>query len=265
MAEAVEARTGTAVVAASARFADRVPIGELGGRAGETLASAVARVLRERGRPHHFVILPAFLGPSDTLRTLVPDFFRGLGGGGGVTYTVSRHLVVPGDDRVALAMERGVREALATHALAPEATAVVLCDHGSPHADVGAVRGIVARQLEGVLEDGAALGGHLRAPLAQASMERREGAAYDFNDPLLEKLLRTPPYNAGTVVLALLFLSPGTHAGPGGDIDQIVQAAVEEAAQAGRELRVYKTELLGSRVAEVLADRLRESLAALSV
>jgi hypothetical protein len=265
MAAAVAQRSGVPVTAASARFADRVPAAELGGVAGDTLATAARRALRERGE-HHFVILPAFLGPADTLRNFIPTLFAALvAEHPGTTFSTAAPLVQvragPVDGRLARALAGAVARALAAAALAPEAAAVVLCDHGSPHADVGAVRDFVAWQLEEALSTSVL--GRLRAPLAQASMERREGAAYDFNDPLLAKLLRTAPHNEGDVVLALLFLSPGAHAGEGGDIDEIVAEAIAEAAAQGRALRVHKTELLGPHVTDILCDRLGEELARL--
>ena len=48
-----------------------------------------------------------------------------------------------------------------------------------------------------------------------SSMERREGTEYDFNEPLLENLLGSEGFEKD-VVLSMLFISPGRHAGPGG-------------------------------------------------
>jgi hypothetical protein len=64
------------------------------------------------------------------------------------------------------------------------------------------------------------------------------------------------------VVVALAFLSPGKHAGPGGDLVGIAEAAERDAARAGRALRVLFTPLLGASeaVAEVLRDRLLAAL-----
>ena len=92
------------------------------------------------------------------------------------------------------------------------------------------------------------------ATLGVASMERREGAAYAFNEPLLATALRTPPFDRGDVVVALQFLSPGRHAGPGGDIADICAAA--EAEQPG--LRTQMTEPIAAdgRLVELLAERL---------
>ncbi len=79
------------------------------------------------------------------------------------------------------------------------------------------------------------------ADVAASSMERREGEEYDFNEPLLERLLDRPGWDSGDVVVSMMFLSPGRHAGPGGDIDRICKAA--ESRHPG--LRTYMTGLVG--------------------
>ena len=48
---------------------------------------------------------------------------------------------------------------------------------------------------------------------------------YDFNDPLLETALLNVS-DAGPVIVALMFLQPGKHAGAGGDIAEIIAGAV---------------------------------------
>jgi hypothetical protein len=101
----------------------------------------------------------------------------------------------------------------------------VLCDHGTPLATVTAVRD----RLGGLLAS--ALGEEV-SDAAVASMERREGDAYAFNEPLLATRLRTAPFNHGQVVVALQFLSPGRHAGPGGDVATICAEAEAEAETA---------------------------------
>jgi sirohydrochlorin ferrochelatase len=98
---------------------------------------------------------------------------------------------------------------------------VVLCDHGTPLATVTAVR----NRLGALLTE--ALRGHA-SEVDVASMERREGDEFAFNEPLLATRLRTPPFNVGEVVVLLQFLSPGRHAGPGGDVAEICEAAEAE-------------------------------------
>ena len=87
-------------------------------------------------------------------------------------------------------------------------------------------------------------------------MERRDGAEYDFCDPLLARLLDTPPWNASRVIVAMQFLLPGRHAGPDGDVAQICRQA--EAAHPG--LKTQPTaHSVGAHplLLEILADRWR--------
>lgn len=129
-----------------------------------------------------------------------------------------------------------VREQIAAHAL--EKPAVVLVDHGSPRVQAAYVRNFICGQLAALLE------GEV-GPVGAASMEKREGDHYAFNEPLLEQRLRRQPFNRGAVVVAMLFLSPGRHAGAGGDVESICQGAAEE--QTG--LRLFCTDLVGTHPA----------------
>ena len=88
-------------------------------------------------------------------------------------------------------------------------------------------------------------------------MERREGEEYDFNEPLLEKLLGTAGFDR-EVIVSMLFLSPGRHAGPGGDVHQICEAA--EQAHPG--LRTRMTDLFATDpgAIDLLAQRYRQGL-----
>jgi sirohydrochlorin ferrochelatase len=131
----------------------------------------------------------------------------------------------------------------------------VLVDHGSPQRGVAAVRDFLGGQLRRLL------GGEVAA-VAVASMERRPEPAFAFTEPLLADLLRSENFGSGEVVVALQFLSPGRHAGPGGDIAEICA----EAMRARPGLRVVMTDLVGAdeRLADVLADRYREAAAALA-
>ena len=84
-------------------------------------------------------------------------------------------------------------------------------------------------------------------------MERRDGPEYAFNEPMLEGVLDRVAPGDPDVVIALLFLGPGKHAGPGGDISQIIQASAATKAK----VNVYTTTVLGTDplVVDILADR----------
>jgi sirohydrochlorin ferrochelatase len=89
-------------------------------------------------------------------------------------------------------------------------------------------------------------------------MESPDGPAFAFNQPLLADALAMLPV-PGDVIIAPLFLSPGRHAGPGGDLAEIVEAAA--ARRPG--LRGHFTELVGSHPLAIatLARTLRAALA----
>jgi sirohydrochlorin ferrochelatase len=89
-------------------------------------------------------------------------------------------------------------------------------------------------------------------------MERRPEPEFAFTEPLLADLLRDKIFGQGEVVVALQFLSPGRHAGPGGDIAEICAGAM----RAQPDLKIVSTGLVGEdeRLADVLAERYRERL-----
>ena len=130
---------------------------------------------------------------------------------------------------------------------------VILVDHGSPLPAVTEVRACLARQMRDSLGP--------RVMLHEAVMERRAGSEYDFNGPLLESLLlqmasRNP---AQTVVLSMLFLSPGRHAGTGGDIEEICQRVASQYPG----FRVITTPLVGEHpgLIDILVSRFESCLA----
>ena len=79
------------------------------------------------------------------------------------------------------------------------------------------------------------------ATVVASSMERRAGAEYDFNEPLLENLDQLEGFTAGELIVSLFFLLPGRHAGAAGDVAEICDALVERAAFS----RIEMTPLFG--------------------
>jgi sirohydrochlorin ferrochelatase len=137
-------------------------------------------------------------------------------------------------------------------ALGDSLAAVLLVDHGSPMRAVTAVRDHVTAQLRTRL--GAAVRG-----VTAASMERRPGPEYAFADPLLAAAFDQPGLDAGPVVVAMLFISPGRHAGKKGDVARICAAAGERHPG----LQAVMTEPIGSHpgLIPVLVDRVAAALA----
>ena len=94
--------------------------------------------------------------------------------------------------------------------------------------------------------------------VGSACMERREGSEFDFNDPLLAHALDHYAISSGVVVVALLFLSEGRHAGANGDIEEIV--ADLRLRHPHVDIRVTSTIGTHPLVAEILKDRFQQAL-----
>lgn len=252
---------GREVLPASLAYSDTIAADKLDGVRATTLSSSLA-ALAERGEKGA-VVAPLFLGPSAGLARALAACKEEVASYSSFELHATACLV--DDATEAHTADTRVAEALAEEVLAvasatgdegatpplPPPLNVVLVDHGTPSKKVNAVRKRLARQLDSVL-------GEKAATVQAASMERREGAEYDFNEPLLERALAAPPFNAGDVVLAMAFLLPGRHAGEGGDVMQIVDDAIAGATTGEQAaLRVRATPPLAShpKVIEVLADR----------
>ena len=115
---------------------------------------------------------------------------------------------------------------------------VILVDHGGPSTASALLRDRVATEVSLLLG----------RPVRPCSME---GA----HPPLLRDVLAEPALTGRDVVVAQLFLAPGRHAGPGGDIEEICRSS---------SAICHRTALVGThpRVAEVLAAAVRDSLPA---
>jgi sirohydrochlorin ferrochelatase len=229
-----------------------IAVGELDGQPAELLEPTLSRALRAGARS--IVILPLFFGPSAALTEYIPERVGALlRDFPGAEIRLAHPLVRldgPGLLDLRLARALAARVEACWQERGWSRTQVVLVDHGTPQPAVGAVRAHLGRQLAELLADSAA-GVHV------ASMERRAGDAYAFNEPLLEDRLRLLPCDQGRVVVAQQFLSPGRHAGPGGDLAAICAAA----EVASRGLETALTEPLGDHplVIDVLADRFQEA------
>ena len=147
------------------------------------------------------IVVPLFLGPGRTLTETLPEQFREAGGG-------LRLRVAPPLYGADGALRRILAENLLAAGWKRGAGSVLLCDHGSPSREMTAVRDALAAELRAELKLG---GGELTA----CSMERRPGAAYDFNEPSLASAIEKA---RGEAVVLMQFLLPGRHAGRDGDV-----------------------------------------------
>jgi len=106
----------------------------------------------------------------------------------------------------------------------------MVVDHGGPSAASAALRDRYAAEIAA----------QLGRPVIAASMESPPGSEFAFNRPLLAEALAALAADVTEVVIAPLFLSPGRHAGPTGDLERIAAAA----ARPGR--RIHFAELVGT-------------------
>ncbi|HMD60462.1 MAG TPA: CbiX/SirB N-terminal domain-containing protein [Opitutaceae bacterium] len=244
----VAGRSGIRVEAVSWRHSDRVGPGSLDGGAAWTLAPWIRARVSEGERS--FVLVPFFVSPQGAIGSALRRDLEALSlEAGGLEFSFTRGLDA-GADLAVIVADR-VREAAAAWGLVRPA--VVVVDHGGPTRASAAVRDAVAEAARAIL--GASVG-----PLAAASMESPDGPGHEFSRPLLFDALAQPGFDAGDVVVAPLFLSPGRHAGPGGDLAGIARAAQGRSPR----LRCHFAELVGSHplATDSLSDALTEALGA---
>ncbi|MBG30105.1 MAG: cobalamin biosynthesis protein CbiX [Opitutae bacterium] len=222
-----------------------------GGDPGTVLLTELGKCL-ERGE-RDFIVLPFFLGPSLGITQWLSDQLEELR----LKWPDMRVRVAPclhqaEDTRLARALSERINEVIERECL--EQPLIALVDHGTPVPEVHAVRENVGQQLRDLMASEV-------IQVKTCSMERRPKPEYDFNEPLLENLLQDQEAcPSHQVVVAQLFLSPGRHAGPDGDVANICRHA--EQVRPG--LQTFLTDPLGDHplVLEILEERLRQCLAA---
>lgn len=255
LAAALEIRIGVRVVATSLLHSTRIAAERLGGVPAVLWEPAVAEFGQAGGR--RAIALPLFFGESGALTEYVPARIKALK----VSYpdlriSLADCLVNQSDDSVELvarALARQVWHRLElSGSVTGEPVSVILTDHGSPQSAVTAIRDLIGGRLARILGEGG-------RQVTAASMERRAGDAYAFNEPLLESALANAAKDgARTVVVAQQFLQAGRHAGEGGDIAAICEAAERKFSG----LKIYRTEVLGAcpEIETLLERRYRETI-----
>ena len=251
IAAELAAACGRQVYAVSLRHSDAVPAGQLGGVRAQILEGFLRACLGQGQR--EFVLLPLFFGMSRALTSAVPELVAALVEEFGPFDLRIAEVLSPlpqGEPLLADILADNVRRA--STGMGAGVDSVILVDHGSPVPEVTAVRSRLAAMLGERLDPG--------LQVDQAVMERRPGAEYDFNGELLEKKLDfcTSAGGAAVVVLAMLFISPGRHAGPGGDIEAICA----EAQMRNPGLQLGISPLIGGHplLIDILKARLEEVL-----
>lgn len=243
IAGALSRRVGREVHPVSLQHSDRVPAADLGGHPALVLPDFLAARLAAGDRA--FVTVPLFFGRSRALTAFIPEQVELLGARFGPFELAQADVLFPLPEGESRLVDIVARQAAT--ALGGDGGRVILVDHGSPLPAVTAVREAVAAGLRERLDSG--------VTLDQAVMERRSGSQYDFNGELLEDRLDAAARDGDRdVALAMLFLSPGRHAGPGGDIEGICADAMRRHPG----LRVRIAPLVGEHpgLVDILADRL---------
>lgn len=250
VADRLQRRIECPVTPVSLLHSNAVSPGDLNGRPAELLEPALKAALAQGIRS--VVLVPLFFGPSNAIADYLPRRLRTLTAlYPEASISLARCIVDTAsfdDRRIAGLIAQRVRSTFKSGLVNTQAR-VILVDHGSPQPEVTAVRDHLGQQLADLMA-GEIHGVHV------ASMERRPGPRFAFNDPLLIDRLTTPPCNSGDVILALQFFSSGRHAGPDGDI----AAICDEAQRRCPALSIRVTEPLGDGEAliNVLADRFQE-------
>ncbi len=253
LAGALSARTGNEVHAVSWKHSDKIRPDQLDGKTAWTLApwlrAQVARGERD------FVFVPFFISAQGAIGSwLQRDFERLRNEHGGFRYNVTSGLAAQG--ALVKIITSWIRETIA--ALRLSRPAAVIVDHGGPSAASAILRNQVAAEVAREL-------GPEIAALTPASLE---GGEYEHTQPLLADALTLPGFDRGDVVIAPLFLAPGRHAGPKGDLEQIAEAAEDRGATTADSfapLHCHFTPLVGTHpdVVDVLAEALNHTLSTL--
>ena len=261
VAAALSKVTGISVHAVSWKHSDRIPVERLTGGPGTneqatpspawTLVPFV-RAMTALGQ-REFLFVPFFISAQGAIGSALRrdleklqaerpeqpfefNFTPGLAASGVIPEIVAQRVLAT----------------LKTHAL-PSTTPVIVVDHGGPSPTSAALRNELAAAVGELLAD-------KTGPVVAASMEGEEHA---HNHPVMADQLATPGFDSGDVVIAPLFLSPGRHAGPEGDLAQIAREAEDRLAL--RSLRCHFTELVGTHplAIDTLAHALRDTLSTL--
>jgi hypothetical protein len=246
------------------------------------------RQLGDLSRVANMCVLPVFFGPSAALTALVPE-----ASSAGLNVRFAKHLGAgdEGVRMIASSMVQEIRGVLLNKKLVKPP--VILVDHGSPSRDVVALRDAVAAELRLQAVDSAGLAGSVRAASMERKPGEQFAFADPLLDVALRDLVAAerpspdvaaerPSPDSGDVaaerpspvaaerpspdscdasgmkqdldvVLCMMFLGPGTHAGEGGDIDQICAGVPG--------VRVHKTRLFGqcAGLVDILERRYKDA------
>ncbi|MCU7899200.1 MAG: cobalamin biosynthesis protein CbiX [Candidatus Thiodiazotropha sp. (ex Lucinoma aequizonata)] len=241
--------SGQNISPVSLQHAHKIPAEKLDGRAARTLALFLRKMLTKGIRD--FLAIPLFFGHSKALTSLIPDLVDSLKSEfGPFSFRLTDELypLSTGEPRLAQILYDQIDPILQQTAQQN----VILVDHGSPLAAVTEIRIRVAEDLRMLLPP--------EIDLQEAVMERRSGTQFDFNGELLKQVLKHAALTSinNPIVLSLLFLLPGRHAGSDGDIASICL----NIEQRHPGLSIHTSQLVSDHpvLVDILYDRLKTRL-----
>jgi sirohydrochlorin ferrochelatase len=250
IAAQLQERLAEPVHPVSLLHSNKIPSDQLDGVPAQTFEPTLRRLIEEGERD--VLLIPLFFGPSRALSHFVPETASALEQVFGALRLRIAPVLCPlpaGEPRLAQILADHVEQTAQTAGIAADRVLVV--DHGSPVPEVTAVRHWLTERLRDHLDTSAEIG--------EAVMERRPGADYDFNGQLLEDRLHrmAAADPASPVILAMLFLSAGKHAGHGGDITAICNRV--QRRHPG--FQVHRSPLVGGHpgLIEILVARRQEA------
>lgn len=209
VAGALTRRSGVQVHAVSWKHSDRITPEALGSAPAWALEPFV-RAMVALGQAE-FVFVPFFVSAQGAIGSaLRADLDRLKAELGQFEFTFTVGLAESGV--VATIAADRIRSAIAAGSL--RSPPVVVVDHGGPSRASAELRDQLASAIHGQLRDEV-------SGVAAASME-------GSHPPLLADILRASQYADRDVIVSPLFLSPGRHAGPGGDIERICRHSPAE-------------------------------------
>ena len=199
------------LVPTSWRYSNRIDPKELDGEKATLFRLAIESDVLNASANTRALILPLFLGPNDVvIRELPNAVSEACKRSENFQAVIAPPLVNLEDNDDTCCITHIIRASLPP---IDKYDAVVLVDHGSPNPEVTRVRRALAARLRSLIYP---------KQVVDASMERRAGAEYAFNEPLLENVFSMGGLDSGRIFVAMAFLFPGNHAGPGGDIETIL-------------------------------------------
>lgn len=245
LALALAQRTGTQVEAVSWKHSDRINPEMLDGVRAQTLVPWLTRQVLAGQR--EFVFIPFFVSAQGAIGSwLRKDIEKLQSELGGFRFAFTSGLNTQGA-LVHIVSDR-IRETIRRHEL--RRPPVIVVDHGGPSPRSAQLRDSIAAELHHLL----------RTEISSLAAASLEGAEYRHNLPVFTDVLASAGFDRGDVVVAPLFLAPGRHAGPRGDLMEIAVAAEDRLTAAP--LRCHFTELVGTHpdVTDVLAHALTQTL-----